>query len=185
MHPQWESVTGGRNKWWKWLEVLQWRKEQISTREADSHFLSSTIKHLLWILYIFHFRKKEKKKLDIVKMSPCSTRERAVTVCHTFFPISRLLPETLGAGGSDMSAEITGRFSSVLFINIKVDTGRGGLIGCQGRPESSTGTCPNIKPFLAIKPNSLKKKSVNVKCRRQNNSEVWNIYSKTWKIDEL
>lgn len=43
-----------------------------------------------------------------------------------FFSISRLLPDTLGARGSDTSAEITGRFSSVLFINIKVDTGRVG-----------------------------------------------------------
>lgn len=63
-------------------------------------------------------------------MSPCSIREGAVTarlpVTLFFFSISRLLPDTLGARGSDTSAEITGRFSSVLFINIKVDTGRVG-----------------------------------------------------------
>lgn len=95
---------------------------------------------------------------------------------HFFFPISRLLPETLGAGGSDTSAEITGRFSSVLFINIKVDTGRVGGPCRMPRPNGvKHGYVSKYKTVSSDKAKFLKKKSVNVKCRRQKT----HIYPKT------
>lgn len=166
--------------------VWQWRKEQISTCESsstDSHFLSSTIKHLLWILYIFLFQKKKNLKLAFVKMSPCSIRERGLwpwdCLSHFFFFFFSLSSFARNTWSWRFwSAEITGRFSSVLFINIKVDTGRVG--------GSSTGY---VSKYKTVSSNPAKFffffKCVNVICRRQNNSQVWNIYPQAWKMNEL